>query len=213
MPAVELKTRQSHVLEDPSAKAVARVYALAYLDAAAAVGVSDPLEELASFREDVLRPHPEFERLLTSQMTSRDDKLGVIERVVKPQASELFFRFLQVLAEHERLELLPVIFGEARDEFEHRSGRQRVTVKSAVSLSDTQIQSITDRLNAALPFEPIVVPEVDETLLGGLVIQVGDTVYDSSLRSRLKSLQHHLRERYLHEIQSGRDRFCYSEGN
>ncbi len=213
MPNAESQTRPSHVLEDPSAKAVARVYALAYLDAAASANVSDPLEELKSFHDDVLVPQPEFERLLTSEVTSRDDKLGIIDRVVQPRASEFFVRFLKVLAEHERLDLLPVIYTEARSEYETRSGQQRVTVKSAVALSDSQVKSIADRLNAALPFEPIVVPQVDESLLGGLIIQVGDTVYDSSLKSRLKSLQHRLRERYLHEIQSGRDRFSHSEGN
>ncbi|MGD9854036.1 MAG: ATP synthase F1 subunit delta [Planctomycetaceae bacterium] len=213
MPDAELRTRPSHVLEDPSAKAVARVYATAFLDAAAAAGVGDPLEELASFRDDVLRANPEFERLLTSQMTSRDDKLGIIERVVRPRASELLTQFLKVVAVHERLDLLPVICDEAQLQSEHRAGRRRVTVKSAVPLSDAQITSIADQLNTALPFEPIVVPQVDAALLGGLVIQVGDTTYDSSLKSRLKSLQHRLRERYLHEIQSGRDRFSHSEGN
>lgn len=213
MPDVSLKSRPPHVLEDPSAKAIARVYALAYLDAAQATGVSDPLEELASFYNDVLQPHPEFERLLTSQVTNRDDKLGMIQRVVEPHASPLFTRFLKVLAEHERLDLLPIIYSVAQVEYDRRSGRRRVTVKSAVPLSESQIQSITDRLKAALPFEPILITEVDESLLGGLVIQVGDTVYDSSLKSRLKSLQQRLRERYLHEIQIGRDRFSHSEGN
>jgi len=213
MANTDIPTRPSHVLEDPSAKAVARVYALAYLGAAASAGVTDPLEELASFYEDVLVAQPEFERLLTSEVTSRDDKLGIIERVVEPRASEFFVRFLKVLAEHERLDLLPVISSEAKTEYERRSGRQRVTVKSAVALSDSQVKSIADRLNAALPFEPIVDSEVDESLLGGLVIQIGDTVYDSSLKSRLTSLQQRLRERYLHEIQSGRDRFSHSEGN
>ncbi len=213
MSNAEPQTRPSHVLEDPSAKAVARVYALAYLNAAASAGVSDPLEELKSFHDDVLVPQPEFTRLLTSEVTSRDDKQGIIDRVVQPRASEFFVRFLKVLAAHGRLDLLPVISTEAQSEYETRSGQKRVTVKSAVALSDSQVKSIADRLHAALPFDPIVVPEVDESLLGGLVIQVGDTVYDSSLKSRLKSLQHRLRERYLHEIQSGRDRFSHSEGN
>jgi F-type H+-transporting ATPase subunit delta len=213
MQAADLPTRPLHVLEDPSSKAVARVYALAYLNAAASTQIAEPVEELTSFMEDVLQPHPQFERLLMSQLTSRDDKLGMIERVVKPRASQFFVRFLTVLAEHERLDLLPLIHQEIRAEHERRSGKGRVTVRSAVSLSDFQISTITDRLRAALPFDPIVVPQVDESLIGGLVIQVGDTVYDSSLKSRLHSLQHRLRERYLHEIQSGRDRFSHSEGN
>ncbi|MEZ6145087.1 MAG: ATP synthase F1 subunit delta [Planctomycetaceae bacterium] len=206
-------TRPSHVLEDPSSRAVARVYAVAYLNGADAKGESGALEELTSFVEDVLAVQPEFSRLLTSQLTNRDEKLGVIERVVQPRASEFFSNFLKVLAEHERLELLPLISHIAQIEHENRTGRRRVIVRSAVTLSETQLSSIADRLNSALSFEPIVIPEVDESLLGGLVIQIGDTVFDSSLKSRLNSLQQSMRERYLHEIQSGRDRFSYSEGN
>ncbi|MCA9036130.1 MAG: F0F1 ATP synthase subunit delta, partial [Planctomycetaceae bacterium] len=48
---------------------------------------------------------------------------------------------------------------------------------------------------------------------GGLIIQVGDTVYDSSLRSRLQQLRGRLVEKALNEIQSGRDRFSHTEGN
>lgn len=209
----DLKTRPSHVLEDPSAKAVASVYARAYLDAAQVGGEAQPLDEFTSFVDEVLTPYPEFARMLTSEMTTRDEKLGLIERVVQPRASAPFTNFLKVLARHERLELLPLILGEARTEHERRSGQRRVQVTSAVELTDNQLGRIQGRLKESLPFEPIVEPRVDASLLGGLVIRVGDTVYDSSLRTRLKTLRNRLRERYLHEIQSERDRFSSAEGN
>ncbi|MFO0252168.1 MAG: hypothetical protein ACK56X_23255 [Planctomyces sp.] len=46
-----------------------------------------------------------------------------------------------------------------------------------------------------------------------MVLQVGDTVFDSSLRSRLKSLRARLVEKAFNEIQSGRDRFSHPEGD
>jgi F-type H+-transporting ATPase subunit delta len=49
--------------------------------------------------------------------------------------------------------------------------------------------------------------------LGGIVIRVGDTIYDSSLALRIKQLRERLRQRSLHEIQSGRDRFGHPEGD
>jgi len=203
----------THVLADPSAKAVAKVYAQAYLDAAASAGVNEPLEDLTSFHDDVLVPNRQFAQLLVSETTTTDDKIGIIDRVVKPRASEFLTNFLSVLARHGRLELLPVILGEAWDEQERREGKRRVTIKSATALSDEQVESITSRLKSALPYEPIVIPETDATLLGGMQIQVGDTIFDGSLRTRLKDLKVRLRERYLHEIQSGRDRFSSPEGN
>lgn len=205
--------RPSHVLEDPSAKAVARVYVTAFLDAASGDQQANLLEELTSFYDDVLLRNSEFAKLLTSELISTDEKLGVIERVVKPRASTLFTNFLMVLAKHGRLELLPLILTQSWTESERRAGKSRVQVRSAVVLSPEQLDRIKNRLQDALSSEPILMPTVDQELLGGLVIQVGDTVYDGSLRTRLRVLEQRLRERYLNEIQSGRDRFSSPEGN
>ena len=54
---------------------------------------------------------------------------------------------------------------------------------------------------------------VGPEILGGLIVRIGDTVYDSSLRTRLRQMSGRLRERCLHEIQRGRDRFSHSAGN
>ncbi|MBL8850476.1 MAG: ATP synthase F1 subunit delta [Planctomycetaceae bacterium] len=206
------KSRPDHVLEDPSAKAVAQMYAEAFLDAAGGA-TSEALNEFTSFVDDVLDRFPDFNRLLTSEVTGREDKLALIERVVAKRATPLFANFLRVLARHERLDLLPLILGEAWLEFEHRSGKRRVTVRSAQALTEAQLNRVRSQLVASLPYEPILLPVVDASLIGGLVIQVGDTVNDGSVRTRLKNLGNRLKEKYVHEIQSGRNRFSHSEGN
>ena len=208
-----LPTRPASVLEDPSARAVARTYANAFLNAAAGVGVDDPLEELGSFLEDVLDRHPEFRSVLLSGIVSRDEKVGMIDRAVAPHCSELFASFLRVLSGHDRLELLPLILAESIRLHDERSGRGRVTVSSADPLSDEAREKVRNRLNEILPFEPILEENVNPSLMGGLVIQVGDTVYDTSLRTRIKQLRELLHERALNEIQSGRDRFSHPEGD
>ena len=57
---------------------------------------------------------------------------------------------------------------------------------------------------------PVITLEVDPSLIGGLVVQVGDEVYDASVRTRLEQLRGRLIERKTHEIQSRRDHFSYS---
>jgi F-type H+-transporting ATPase subunit delta len=109
--------------------------------------------------------------------------------------------------------LLPLILKESRLRHEIRSGKQRVQVKSAQSLSEATLQNIRRQLAAVLPFEPILEIQTEPALLGGLVIRVGDTVYDGSLRSRIRQLRSRLRARSINEIQSGRDRFSYPTGN
>ncbi|QDT53578.1 ATP synthase subunit delta [Caulifigura coniformis] len=213
MNATELPTRPAHVLEDPSSKAVARVYAVAYLDAAAGAGEQNPVEELDSFRVDVLSRNPAFEELLSSRAVGADEKAALLDRTVVPRASQFFGNFLKVLARHERLDLIPYIAEEVRAEHERRTNQKRVEVRSALPLTEAQLTEITDRLRSQMNFEPIVRSSVDPTLLGGVIIRIGDTVYDSSLRTRIGVLRNRLRERYLNEIQSGRNRFSSAEGN
>ncbi len=208
----KIRTRPSHVLEDPSAQAIARTYATALLDATGDKG-DDALSEFQSFVDEALVANPEFEQLLTSGIISREEKLGVIERVTSGRGSELFVNFLRVLVRHDRLDLLPLIQSEAQLQHETRQGKKRVLVKSAKKMSGTARDKVAGQLKDKFGFEPIIEEQIDESLLGGIVIQVGDTVYDSSLRTRMKQLRENLRERALNEIQSGRDRFSHSEGN
>ena len=209
----ELQFKVPSVLEDPSIKAIARVYADALLDAKGDSSGEQRIEEYRSFIEDVLDANPAFEAILFSRSVSTEEKVGVIDRVVSPQASELFSHFLKVVALHDRLDLLRVIFDVAVDLEEKRSGKVRVIVRAAAPVSDEKQAQIAQQLKDILSADPVLQVETDASLIGGLVLQVGDTVYDSSLKNRLGQLQRQLRQRYVHEIQSGRDRFSNSEGS
>jgi F-type H+-transporting ATPase subunit delta len=208
-----LPTRVPHVLEDPGAQAVARVYADAFLKAAENMGIEAGLEELGSFVDDVLGRFPRLNAILTSGVVGRDEKLALIDRAFAPLASPVFANFLRVLARHDRLNLLPLIRRLSRLEHERQSGLRHVQVTTARPLSDELREQVRRELDASLPFTPIVDERVDPSLLGGMVIQIGDTLHDMSLRARLNQLRERLRKRTLHEIQSGRDRFSHSTGD
>jgi F-type H+-transporting ATPase subunit delta len=199
MSDTRFKSRPESVLEDPGARAVATLYAQSFLSAARQHGVADCQVELHAFLDDVLGKWPEFADVLMSDTVGRDEKLGILERVVAPRSSQFFVNFLQVLVRHGRLSMLPVIREVVVRLTEIESGKQRVRVRSARALTP----SSRDEIRAS----------VDAGLLGGMVLQVGDTVFDSSLRSRLKSLRARLVEKAFNEIQSGRDRFSHPEGD
>lgn len=209
----QLKTRPDHVLEDPGAQAVASLYARSYLSAANSTNTHDAEEELGSFIDEVLVANPEFRSVLVSDSISRDDKLSLIDRALAPKCSEFFANFLKVLVRHGRVGLIEQIREVVAQVNEEQAGKQRVQIRSARALSDGSRQQILDQLKSKLGFDPILVESVDESLIGGLILQVGDTVYDSSLRTRVKTLASRLTERTLNEIQSGRDRFSHPEGD
>jgi F-type H+-transporting ATPase subunit delta len=197
--------RVKSVLDDPSTQAISRVYAMAFLDAAGDDGAG-ALEEFDSFI-DVLDSHDNFRSVFLSGMMNRDEQLGVIDRVVAPRGSEQFANFLRVLAEHDRLSLLPAVLALAKLELEKRNGQQRIEVVSAKELDEATLERVRKQINDTFDFEPIIEPLTDPGLIGGLVIRVGNKVYDGSLRSRVNQLAKRLQQGSLHEIQSGRDRF------
>jgi F-type H+-transporting ATPase subunit delta len=206
------ESRVSPVMEDPSSQALARTYADALLDAAGS-GTTEVLEELTSFVDDVLAKLPQLREVFFSRVIGRDEKIHLIERVFTTRTSPLLANFLKVLVRHDRLDLVPLIAREARLRQEARSGKRRVQIKTAMPLSDQSRDRIRQRLAESLPFEPILETQVDPSLIGGIVIRVGDTVYDSSLATRVTQLRDRIQQRSLHEIQSGRDRFSSAEGN
>ena len=208
-----IKSQVNSVLQDPGAQSVARTYATAFLGAANSGNVDEAVEEIDSFVDEVLKTNPDFYAILASDGMNQQEKVGLIDRVVSPRSSEFFANFLKVLANHDRLSIVELIRDEVVRQRQHAMGQQRVQVTSAVELDQATLEKVRGQLNDQLPFNPIIESHVDPDVLGGLIIQVGDTIYDSSLRTRMKQLRASLRTRTLNEIQSGRNRFSNPEGN
>jgi F-type H+-transporting ATPase subunit delta len=204
--------RVASVMEDPSSQALARTYADALLDAGG-TGASDAIESLTSFVDDVLGKLPDLREVFFSRVIGREEKIRLIDEAIAPRTTPLVANFLRVLVRHDRLELVALIVKEAKLRQEARAGKKRVQVRTALPLSDQARERVRQRLAESLPFEPILETQVDPALIGGIVIRVADTVYDSSLATRIAQLRERIQQRSLHEIQSGRDRFSSAEGN
>jgi F-type H+-transporting ATPase subunit delta len=193
---------------DVGSQRVARVYAEALLNAAEKRGQADAvLEALDSLVKDLFWADPNLEAFFSSGAIGRDRKAGVIRSVFGPRAGELFTNFLLVLNEHDRLDLLRPILEAARELRDQRAHRVRVYVKSAAPLDDGQRDRLREQLRTNLHREPLLETQVDPDLLGGVVVRVGDWVYDGSVRTQLETIRNQLIERSSYEIQSGRDRF------
>tara|TARA_R110002124_G_scaffold93061_15_gene236365 strand:+ start:2321 stop:2974 length:654 start_codon:yes stop_codon:yes gene_type:complete len=209
----KIKTHIPSVMEDPSATSIAKVYAKAFLGTIQESDKDSAIEEVSEFLNAVTTQFPDFGQILTSHSSLFNERLNLIDRVIAPHASELLTNFLRVLARHDRLELFEQIMSQIITMRDSESGKKMVLVRSAFELTDETLSSIKQRLSDTLGFSPVLQTSIDQSVIGGLVIQVDDTVYDGSLRTRLKQLRGRLSNRSIHEIQSGRDRFSYPEGN
>lgn len=192
-------TRRGTSVFDDVAPELTRNYADALL-AAGGDGAEGAVADLEAFRDEVLDPNPEYASLLASPTVGAAEKDRLLTKVLDGRVSDIALRFLRVLNRHGRLAILPAVIRQARATVDRRAGRRAVTVRSAVPLDDAQQASLRDRLTALVGAAPVIKLEVDPTLIGGLVVQVGDAVYDASVRNRLEQLRGRLIERRTHEI-------------
>jgi F-type H+-transporting ATPase subunit delta len=167
---------------------LARPYARAAFslarDAGALAGWSDALGFAARVAAD-----PEVAALLGHPKLTT---AAAVELLAPPTASvdmDAFARFIGLLADNRRLPLLPEIAGlydELRFEAE-RVVKARVT--SATALPAGELDTLKAALRKRFGREVEVETAVDESLIGGAVIDAGDVVIDGSLRGKLGRLQ------------------------
>lgn len=122
------------------------------------------------------------------------DLAGRITAALPPGAAPEIRNFLMTLAQEDRLDLLPTII-EAFADYSGavtESDMLEAEVISAVPLSTAQQQHISDTLRKRYDRPLTIDFTVDESLIGGLIIRVGDQVLDNSLRVRLSAIQRNM---------------------
>jgi F-type H+-transporting ATPase subunit delta len=203
----EAPTRPDTVL-DIDAQQVGALYAKALLAATEAAGQTESvLVEFDSLVANVLDRQPKFESVLASGVIPAEEVVGVIDKAFAGRASPLFLNFLRVLAKHGRLNNLRATHKAAHELLNKMRGRVQVRVTTATELRETMAQEIAQQVRSSLGIEPVLQRRVDPKLIGGVVLQIGDTVYDGSVATQFERLRAVMLDRSVHEIQSRRERF------
>jgi F-type H+-transporting ATPase subunit delta len=174
-----------HTVMDPTQMSVGEMYAQSLLDTlpddAQAQEVAQELEALAG----VLNSIPEAANLLSGWAMSTEDRSTLIQRLFAGRVSEKMEAFLTVLNRRNRMVIFPAVVRGFRRLLDRREGKIEVTLTTAVPLDDEQKTRIGQELDVALAGKAVVKLRVDENLLGGAVLRIGDHVYNASLRSEL----------------------------
>jgi ATP synthase F1 delta subunit len=167
---------------------IARVYAEALFEVAREKGKLDAIhEQLAQFA-DAVAGSRDLQVFLFSPYFSSAEKRDGIRRAVSGAEPELL-NFLELLVEKHRM---PVIFRIRRrfDELWAREKRQlEVRLTSAVELDPEIVRHVRDRIERQTDQKIELSSEVDESIIGGLVLQVGNMVVDASVRNKLERLR------------------------
>ncbi|MEZ6101380.1 MAG: ATP synthase F1 subunit delta [Pirellulaceae bacterium] len=169
---------------------IGAVYATAFLGAAAkSVGEQAGMEELDTLVREVLNRLPDFAATLASPRIPANVKVGLIDRALAGRASDCLLNFLKVLAGHGRLDCLRHIARAVRAQYNVAHGIVDVYVTTAEPINNQLAQRIAERLQQVLKRQVELHQRVDDTIIGGLVVRVGDTVYDASVANQLEALR------------------------
>jgi F-type H+-transporting ATPase subunit delta len=204
--AEKLKTTAFDEPANIGVQNIATAYAKALFNAGEKAGVLDKLVVELEELVDAIGRHQKVVDVLASSMFSPDHKAAMIDRAFAGKVQPLLLNFLKVLAEHDRSYILRSVREEFRRLYDKKRGLVQVKIVTAAPLSAAQESAVGARMKSILGGEPILRTEVDPSLIGGLVAQVGDVVFDGSLASNLARLREQLINRSVHEIQRRRDR-------
>jgi F-type H+-transporting ATPase subunit delta len=171
-------------------KALTRRYAAALADVALEGGVAEAVQqELAGFAR-LWGDSSELRNFLASPAVPRSEKFALIEKLIaRMNASRVLRNFLCVLVENHRTPLLAELPAAFRAELDRRLGIAEAEVTSSYALTHAEQEELRRALERFTGKQVRAEYRLDEGLIGGLVVRIGSTVLDGSVRSQLARLR------------------------
>jgi len=133
----------------------------------------------------------DFKGFLKHAEVPAADKVRAISTVLSA-VHPLVQNLVHILVTGGLVDLLPQLHEAYEALLDEHRGRQRVEVTSAIPLDDQELERITNFLSGIIQKEVVATTVVDESILGGVVIRLGDRLLDGSARSRLEGLRNRL---------------------
>jgi F-type H+-transporting ATPase subunit delta len=173
---------------------VARRYARAALQYCNEKGGHEPFESglralVAAFREQSV-----LETLLVAPLLRKDKKRDVVDEVGRQlRLTPAVVRFIKVLVDHGRVGYLSAIVERFVEFVDQQKGRVRAEVRTPQILPDREQREVASALSVKFGKQVLCTFVQDESLFGGVVARVGNTIIDSSLLGRLERVRKRVR--------------------
>jgi F-type H+-transporting ATPase subunit delta len=185
----------------------AAVYAESLLQLAHELGKAEEIgQELADLRE-LWRNDPDFAAIMSSAAIDEDARRETIRKLLAGRVHPYVLNLLMVLNDKRRSAILPAVVESYRNKLDGIMNRSAVYVTAAVPISDEQRQRITAGVEKLTGRQARMIEKIDPAVLSGLIVQVGDQLYDFSGRRRLRDLTRSLHESVRKHMLGGADRF------
>jgi F-type H+-transporting ATPase subunit delta len=170
---------------------LARVYARSLFEVALEQGKLDLLREQLGQFADALSENRQLAVFFFSPYFSTTEKQEALARVLEG-ADESFLNFLSLLIENHRM---PVIF-RIRQQYERLWQEENrmlpVEITSAVALDEKTTEELGRTIGERAGRRVMLASRVDPDILGGIIVRVGNSILDASIRNRLEQLRRHV---------------------
>lgn len=191
--------------------AVARVYAQSLLELADAAGGDEKIVETGGelgVIAEMIRGDVEIAEFLRSPIVDSEKRAGALRRIFEGRVSDLVLRFLLVLNGKGRLGEFGAMATAFDQLVNERMGRVEVDVMTVDgSLDPDQLALLGEKVKAKLGQEPVFHQYADDSLIGGLVLRVGDQLIDGSVRGQLRRMREELLASGSSRVRAGADDF------
>lgn len=172
--------------------AVVRRYAHALFQTAASKGMIDQVENDLKLVDQVLREVPRLQRVLRAPTVAGARKRELLRHAFSDRVGELALRFLELLVDRRRETVLNDIYEEYRRLANEHRRILPVLVTAAVPMTDAERDALAAALSRQTGKTVTLQVSIDPSLMGGLVLRMGDTVIDGSVKARLGQLRNWL---------------------
>lgn len=175
------------------AKLVSKTYGEALFELAVEEGKEDEFFEEIQELKSILDANPDFAKLMNHPKILKEEKLKVLEEVFQGRVSKEILGFLYLIVSKDRYSEIDHILTFFIDEIKKKKGIGVAYVSTAAMIDEAKKKEIEDKLLATTKFQKMEMHyQVEEDLIGGMVIRIGDRVVDSSVKTRLYELQRQL---------------------
>ena len=170
-------------------------YSLALYELSTESNVTSKIEEQSHSVLKLLEQSQDFSNLIKDPTTSQDDLLKVVNTISENyKFDQLLKNFLSFLVKKRRFFFVERILKSFIEICSEKRGELKAELRSAKQLSNDEITQITEELTKNFSSKIKLNYKHDESLIGGLVVQVGSTMVDTSIKSKLQQIENRMIE-------------------
>ena len=168
---------------------IASRYAKSLLELADEQGALEDVNKDMQMFADLVEENRDFELLLKSPIVVHSKKLAILNQVFKGKVNDLTLKIFEILTNKNREAYLPAIAVEFHHQYNTRKGIEEATVTTTFELDEElrkEFKSVVGKISGK---DAELAEQIDEDLIGGFVLKIGDRQIDDSISARLSALR------------------------